>query len=127
MRALPRGGGREAAPTAACLTLGVVSLLLFASLLTFNFVNEYAALEGKRAWTDLPSVRSLQRRTGFNRGFNEAYADQLAWRPFLEEQFRRIGTSSIPYALLRGLESDETPHRPGDDPHPPRALAAGVA
>ena len=109
-----------------CLTLGVVSLLLFASLLTFNFVNEYAALGGRRGWTDLPSVNSLQRRTGFHRGFNENHADQLAWSPFLEEQLRRIGTSSIPWALLRGLESDGTPHRPGDDPHPPRALAAGV-
>ena len=46
--------------------------------------------------------------------------------PFLEEEFRRIGTASIPWALLRSFESDGTPHRPGDEPHPPRALAAGV-
>ena len=109
-----------------CLTLGAVSLLLFASLLTFNFVNEYNALDGTRAWTDLPSVNSMKRRTGFNRGFHERFVDQLAWRPFLEEQFRRIGTLSIPWALLRGFESDGTPHRAGDDPHPPWALAAGV-
>ena len=50
----------------------------------------------------------------------------MPWRPFLEEEFRRIGTSSIPWALLRGFESDGTPHRPGGDPHPSRALAAGV-
>ena len=109
-----------------CLTLGAVSLLLFASLLTFNFVNEYAAMGGTQAWTDLPSVNSMKRRTGFNRGFHERFVDQLAWRPFLEEQFRRIGTASIPWALLRGFESDGTPHPAGDDPHPPRALAAGV-
>ena len=124
-RALSTEGGGLLRPR-HCLTLGVVSLLLFASLLTFNFANEYAALDGRREWTDLPSVNSLQRRTGLSRGFNEGYADRLAWRPFLAEQLRRIGTSSIPWALLRGLESDGAPHRPGDEPHPPRALAAGV-
>ena len=101
-----------------------MTLSFFASLLTFNLANEYVGYGGSRAWDELSSVNSLRYRTGFDRSFNEALADQLAWRPFLEEQFRRIGTSSIPWALLRG--SDGTPHRPGDDPHPPRALAVGV-
>ena len=103
-----------------------MTLSFFASLLTFNLVNEYVGYGGSRAWNELSSVSSLRYRTGFDRSFNETFADQLAWRPFLEEQFRRIGTSSIPWAVLRGFGSDGTPHRPGDDPHPPRALAAGV-
>ena len=96
-----------------------MTLSFFASLLTFNLANEYAGMGGKQAWMDLPSVRSLHFRTGY-------HSQHVQWRPFLEEEFRRIGTSSIPWALLRGFESDGTPHRPGDDPHPPRALAAGV-
>ena len=107
-----------------CLTLAAVTLLLFASLLTFNLANEYAALDGRRAWADLPSVNSLRYRTGFDRDFNERYADQLAWRPFLTEQFRRTGTLSVPWVfsarLLRGFE-------PGRSAHPPAALGIGVA
>ena len=107
-----------------CLTLGAVALLFFAALLTFNLGNEYAALDGRQAWTDLPSVRSLQNRTGFNPGFNERYADQLAWRTFLVEQFRRTGALSVPWAfsarLLRGFEA-------GQHAHPPLALGIGAA
>ena len=86
------------------LTFGVVSLLLAATILTFNFVNEYASYDGGRAWTDLPSVRSMLKRTGWERGFNEAYADTLAWSPFLQEQFRRIGRLSMPFALFASAD-----------------------
>ena len=124
---LPLSLSREDLPRPRhCLILGAASALLCASLLTFNFVNEYVALGGRVAWTNLPTVNSLQYRTGFDPAFNEEYADMLAWRPFLEEQFRRLGTSSIPWALLRGFESSGTPHHPGASPHLPGALAAGV-
>ena len=35
------------------LTFGVVTLLLAASILTFNFVNEYTANDGRVGWTNL--------------------------------------------------------------------------
>ena len=82
------------------LTFGVVSLLFAVTILTFNFVSEYAADDGGRAWTDLSSVRSMLKRTGWNEDFNERYADALAWSPFLQEQFRRIGRLSMPFALF---------------------------
>ena len=82
------------------LTFGVVSLLFAATILTFNFVNEYAADDGGTAWTDLSSVRSMLKRTGWNEDFNENYAEALAWSPFLQEQFRRIGRLSMPFALF---------------------------
>ena len=124
---LPLSLSREDLPRPRhCLILGAAAALLCASLLTFNFVNEYVALDGRVAWTDLPTVNSLQYRTGFDPAFNEGHADTLAWRPFLEEQFRRLGTSSIPWALLRGLESSGTPHHPGASPHVPGSLTAGV-
>ena len=82
------------------LTFGVVPLLLAATILTFNFVSEYASYDGGTAWTDLPSVRSMLARTGWNEDFNENYAEALAWSPFLQEQFRRIGRLSMPFALF---------------------------
>ena len=93
------------------LTFGVVPLLLAATLLTFNFVNEYASYDGGRAWADLPSVRSMLTRTGWNESFNEARADALAWSPFLEQQFRRIGRLSMPFALFASAD----PYVPGTD------------
>ena len=50
--------------------------------------------------TELPSYRSMQRRMGMNQEFNARYQHELAWQPFLEEEFRRIGQMSLPYAVL---------------------------
>ena len=81
------------------LTVGVVSLLFAATILTFNFVNEYASDDGGTAWTDLSSVRSMLRRTGLGRGsFSPPRA--IAWSPFLQEEFRRIGRLSMPFAFF---------------------------
>ena len=50
--AMPRVFARVAPPRPRhCLTLGVVTLALFAPLLTFNLVNEYAAYGGATAWS----------------------------------------------------------------------------
>ena len=122
--AMPRVFARVAPPRPRhCLTLGVVMLVLFAPLLTFNLVNEYTAYGGTTAWSDLPSVNSLQYRTGFDPAFNERYARFLAWRVFLEEEFRRIGTLSVPWffsaRLLPGFA-------PGAWLDPPGAVDFGV-
>ena len=107
------------------LTFGVVPLLLAVSLLAFNFTNEYAALDGKVAWTSLPSFRTAIRRMGLDKRFSGRSASQstwspyleervgrgrprgvstpsqVAWGPFLEEQLRRIVRLSVPFTLER--------------------------
>ena len=96
--------------------LGAVSLLLGVVILTFNFTNEYFALNGKRGLTELPSYRSLQRRMGMNQRFNVREAHIVAWGPFLEEEFRRIGQMSLPYAMFGAvgtLNDDGTPQEGG--------------
>ena len=109
-----QGGGRIAGRLAAArekppyLTFGAVTLLLAASILTFNFVNEYTANDGRVGWTNLASVRSMLGRTGLDEDFNERYADSLAWSPFLEEQLRRIGRLSVPFTLLSGEDPTES-------------------
>ena len=90
------------------LTFGVVTLLLAASILTFNFVNEYTANDGRVGWTNLSSVGSMLRRMGLDEELNERHADSLAWSPFLEEQLRRIGRLSVPFALLSGADPTES-------------------
>ena len=94
---------------ARCVLLGVSALSLSTLILTFNFTNEYFALNGKKGLTELPSYRSLRSRLGADPSFNARYASQLAWQPFLEEEFRRIGLLSLPYVALNatGMLNDD--------------------
>ena len=89
--------------------LGVSALLLGTLILTFNFTNEYFALNGKKGLTELPSYRSLSYRLGMSPSFNARHASQLSWQPFLEEEFRRIGLLSLPYVVLNatGMLNDD--------------------
>ena len=96
--------------------LGGVSLLLGAVILTLNLTNEYFALNGKRGLTELPSYRSIQNRVGMNSKFNARVAHRVAWGPFLEEEFRRIGQMSLPYVVLGAVgtpNDDGTPQEGG--------------
>ena len=114
-RFIPRAFPGQLPRPRHCMMLGGLSLLLSATLLTFNLVQEHTALGGTGTWRNLDSsVNSLRYRTGLDPEFNERYAVELAWPRFLAEQFRRIGTLSTPYALL-----------PSGTPHPPAVLAAG--
>ena len=90
------------------LTLGVVALLLAASILTFNFVNEYTAHDGRVAWTHMASVRSMLSRTGLDEKYNEQHAHRAAWSSFLEKQIRRIGRLSVPFALFSSADPTES-------------------
>ena len=92
------------------LALGVVALAFGLSVPAFNIAREYAAVASSAAFlaqdreptlADLPSFRSMSYRLGWDPRFNERYADTLAWRPFLEHQFRRAGWASLPYHRLR--------------------------
>lgn len=86
------------------LALGLATLFFGGAVLAFNFANEFFALKGKTALTDLPTFHSMRYRVGLNEEFNAAHAEALAWPRFLQEQFHRIGKMSLPY-LLSGAES----------------------
>ena len=81
------------------LRLGAVALMLGLALLSFNLVNEYAALGDETPLRELPSVRSILKRAGQDTEFNADRAEFLAWGTFLSGQFERIGRMSLPYAL----------------------------
>ena len=100
----PRGSvqsGAGGAPSfGPYLTLGIVTLLFGGAVLSLNLVNEYFAFGGKIPFTEMPTMKSMFKRFGASDGFNAHYAERLAWLPFLEEQFRRIGGMIVPYGLI---------------------------
>ena len=80
--------------------LGVVSLLFGMAVLTFNLANEYLALQGEAALTELPTVESALRRTGQDHDFNTANAGRVAWLPFLAKQLQGVAATSVPCVFL---------------------------
>ena len=81
------------------LALGVIALAFGISMLTLNFTSEYLALNRETPLTELPSLRSMLIRTGFDSGFTEGGALFLHWPIFLERQFHRVGAMLLPYAF----------------------------
>ena len=81
------------------LALGVVALLFGISVLTFNFSNEYFALNREIPLTQTPSFNSMMNRIGSATYISEELLGNLSWPNFLERQFYRIGTMSLPYAF----------------------------
>ena len=79
------------------LLMGIAALGFGLSILAFNFTMEYAALGGETPLTELPSFKSMLKRTGSG-GIGRA--DHIGWSPFLDGQFRDILRMFIPYALL---------------------------
>lgn len=90
------------------LMLGIVALLFGASLLAFNFTNEYLALNRETPLTQLPSFRSMLERTGI-RGNEANWLSnyELSWWREFGRQLYRIGGVSIPY-YLPGYENTLT-------------------
>ena len=88
------------------LLLGAAALGFGLSVLTFNFTMEYAALNGEIPLTELPSFKAMLRRTSLDQGIFQA---SPPWRPFLEGQFSKIPQTFIPYALLGGSGTSESP------------------
>ena len=80
------------------MRLGVFALLFGTVGVSFNLANEYLALD-KRPLRQIPSLKSLLERTGVDDKYDDVYDDQLAWMPFLREQFRRISVMSLPSSL----------------------------
>ena len=99
---------RRPVPARPCLSLlrsrhvllGVVSLLFGMAVLTFNLANEYLALQGEAALTELPTVESALRRTGQDRDFNAANAGVVAWLPFLKRQLQGVAAMSVPCVIV---------------------------
>lgn len=91
--------------------LGVVSLLFGTAILTFNLANEYLALQGEVALTELPAVESAIRRTGQDHDFNAANAGGVAWLPFLKRQLQGVAATSVPCVLADHARSLPEPAR----------------
>ena len=83
------------------LRLGVASLLFCALVMGFNIANEYIALRGEVPLLDLPSVRSMLRRTAI-----DSTRSLPPLLPLIGLQFERIGGTSLPYLALPALGHD---------------------
>ncbi len=108
------------------LMLGVAALLITWSVLSFNFANEYLALEGKESLTELPSFKSMLYRTGQDRDFNDRNAKALAWGPFLYDQFYRISGMVTPYVLPPGYTNELSGWRERWNPEWMRGVFTGI-
>ena len=109
--ALSSGGGFGAARAAVgslarsrAVVLAVVSIAVGASLLGFNFANEYSVYGGNRAFSELPSVHSMMSRLGQTDTYRAAPGTE--WGSFMRQQLYRVGVMSAPYALVRATGSD---------------------
>lgn len=81
------------------MALAGVALLLGGAVLTFNLATEARAVPAE-TFAELPSVRSLLRRTGIDDTYGQrAVGAHLAWGTFLENQFQRLGRTLLPYAV----------------------------
>ncbi len=94
------------------LTLGVVALLFGTAVLSFNFANEYVALNGETDLTNLPSFRSMLKRTGQREDYIALYAKWTAWPYFPKTQFYRIAGMSLPFAFTEHDILDPFPGPP---------------
>ena len=99
--------GRSGAAVAGVLRgravlLGAVALVFGAGVLSWNFTQEYAAFDGRRSMAELPSVRSMFRRTGLREEAEETPAPTL-----LRWHFHRVGAAALPFALSGGVDFDE--------------------
>ena len=109
----PWGSLREAGRAAAAalcgrhVALGVVTLLFGMLVLGFNLANEYRAFGGELPLTEVPTFRRMLWRFGLAPEVAyAAYADRLAWWPYLQQQAASIGGMSLPF-LVAG-EADQS-------------------
>ena len=79
--------------------LAATALVVGSGVLAWNFGIEYAAFDGEVAFRDLRSVQSVAYRTGQVDAFNERYAEDVAWSPYLTRQLQRLGRMAVPFAL----------------------------
>ena len=104
------------------LAYGAFSVLLCALALGWNLGNEYLSYGGERALTDLPSLQSVVRRSGFH----ESRSRAEDWPKTLGGQLRNTGGSAIPFAAVDLLDFDLPQPRNGLRPVQPGFAAAGA-
>ena len=97
------------------------------ALLSFNFANEYAAMDGEIPFMELSSVQSMIKRTGQNPEYNAARSEFVAWGAFLPEQFRRIGRMALPYAITVHTDGLHHAHPTGPISLPYAAIGIAAA
>ncbi len=100
--------GQQRSPTARvfrheAVTVFAIAGVLTASIVAYNLWNEQRVMD--MAWSELPTVESLMRRTGQNEELEKKWAHLYAWDYFVPQQLHRIGRMSVP-AL--GLAAPET-------------------
>ena len=86
--------------------LGTLALLFGAGVLGYGFAREQAVFDGWRAVAELPSVRSMLRRTDIHAPNFRRVAD-LEWRTFVRWQLHRVGVACMPVALAGRADLDE--------------------
>ena len=85
------------------LLFGITALAFGLAILAFNFAMEYAALNGDTPLTELPSFKSMLKRTGVDSMGDTDLIPARYWRPFLEGQLRSIVRMFVPYSLFGPL------------------------
>ena len=80
------------------LLLGTAAVLTGLAVLAFNLAREYQSLGGATPFFELPSVDSMLRRSGVTP------TDPVAWGVAIQEQLRRVGEATLPWALAAPLE-----------------------
>ena len=85
------------------LLFGITALAFGLAVLTFNFTMEYAALNGDTPLTELPSFKSMLKRTGVDSMGDTDLIPARYWKPFLEGQLRSIVRMFVPYSLFGPL------------------------
>lgn len=85
--------------------LGALALLVGMVAFGYNLAVEYTVFGGERAVTELPSIRSVIRRTGLDVDYTSTWQAALGWLDFFAWQFHRVAIMMWPYGLAAGTGS----------------------
>ena len=96
------GAAAAGALRGRAVLLGVLALAFGTGVLGWNLAHEHAAYGGQRALTELPSARSMFRRTGLREDVPQRQVLTL-----LRWHFHRVGAACLPFALSGGADFDE--------------------
>lgn len=78
--------------------VGAMALVTGIGMLAFNFAREYHAL-GNTPLLELPTLQSMLRRVG------ATPLDPIGWGQVFEDQLRRVGEASLPWAFAAPIEA----------------------
>ncbi len=78
--------------------LAAAALVAGLAMLAFNLLREYHGFGGSTPFAELPSLQSMWRRVG------ATPVDPIGWGAVLQDQLRRIGQATLPWALVAPWE-----------------------